>query len=291
MKQDAFSGLHPAVNFIYFAVVMVFGMVIQHPVFLAAGLLGAICYYLLLRGIRGLKFLLALVPLLLGVAAVNPLFNREGETVLFYIFGSPYTFESLVYGMVLSAVLLNMVLWFQCFGAVMTGDKFTSLFGNLIPALSLLLVMILRMVPGLIRKGQQITQARKSLGKGFSGNTKDNIREAGAILGCLTTWALEGGIVTADSMRSRGYGTAKRTGFMIYRMHARDCCLLGLTLILTAAVSVVMSTGGTTAAFTPRWHIAPVHPSGLIAYGALTLIPTLFHLQEALSWHISRSGI
>ena len=34
-----------------------------------------------------------------------------------------------------------------------------------------------------------------------------------SILGALTSWALEGSVVTADSMRSRGYGTSKRTSF------------------------------------------------------------------------------
>ena len=286
MKRDAFSGYHPAVNFIFFLAVLGFGVVILHPAFLITGLTGAFPYYLLLRGSKGLKQILLMMPLFLAVILLNPLVNRDGATVLFLLFGKPYTLEALIYGAVLSGMFLTMILWFSCYSAVMTGDKFTSLFGNLLPSLSLLLVMIFRMVPSLIRKGKQITGARQSIGKEMNGKA-----EAMRVLGCLTTWALEGSIVTADSMRSRGYGTAKRTSFMIYRMSSRDWGVLSATAVLSAALIAFISLGHTTATFTPDWFIAPISPISLILYGLLTLIPTLLRLQEALSWHISRSKI
>lgn len=286
MKRDAFSGYHPAVNFIFFLAVLGFGVVILHPAFLLAGLVGAFSYYLLLRGRKGLKQILLMMPLFLAVILLNPLINRNGTTVLFLLLGKPYTLEALIYGAVLSGMFLAMILWFSCYSSVMTGDKFTSLFGNLLPSLSLLLVMIFRMVPSLIRKGRQITGARQSIGKELAARA-----EAMTVLGCLTTWALEGSIVTADSMRSRGYGTAKRTSFMIYRMALRDWGLLIAILVLSAALIAVISLGHTTATFTPDWYLAPISPIGLLLYGFLALIPTLLHLQEALSWHISRSKI
>lgn len=286
MKRDAFSCLHPAVNFIFFIGALGFGVVIQHPAFLIAGILAAASYYILLKGINGAKGMFAILPLMILVTALNPLINRNGQTVLFHVFGAPYTLEALVYGGVLSGMFLTMILWFGCYSAVMTGDKFTSLFGNLIPSLSLLLVMIFRMVPNLIRKGKQITGARESIGKEMSGAA-----EAMTVLGCLTTWALEGSIVTADSMRSRGYGTAKRTSFMIYHMTARDWALLGIMVLLAAIMIAVMASGKTTATFTPEWYIAPISVGGLCVYCAYLLIPTLLHIEEALIWHISRSRI
>lgn len=286
MKRDAFSGYHPAVNFIFFLCVLAFGVVILHPAFLAVGMVGAFTYYLLLHGTPGLKRIGMMLPLFLAVALLNPLINHNGQTMLFTVFSLPYTKEALIYGIVLCSMFLTMILWVGCYGAVMTGDKFTSLFGNLLPSLSLLLVMIFRMVPSLIRKGKQITGARQSIGKDMNGKT-----EAMSVLGCLTTWALEGSIVTADSMRSRGYSTSKRTSFMIYRVSLRDLGLLTATLALSAALIAVISLGHTTATFTPDWYLTPICPIGLLLYGFLGLIPTLLHLQEALSWHISRSKI
>ena len=286
MKRDAFSAYHPAVNFIFFLAMIGFGVVVLHPAFLIVGMAGALAYYLLLHGIPGLKRMAMMLPIFLLVALFNPLINRNGQTVLFTVFSIPYTKEALIYGIVLGGMFLTMLLWVNCYGTVLTGDKFTSLFGNLLPALSLLLVMIFRMVPSLIRKGKQISGARQSVGKDFS-----NKQEAVTVLGCLTTWALEGSIVTADSMRSRGYGTAKRTSFMIYRMNKRDWILLITTLLLSATMIVCITAGYTTATFTPQWFIAPVSPVSLALYGLLSFIPTLLRLQEGLVWHISRSKI
>lgn len=293
MKRDAFSCCHPAVNFIFFVGALGFGMVIQHPAFLIAGILAAVSCYGLLRGVSGMKGMPAILPLMVLVTAANPLINHNGKTVLFHVFGNPYTLEALIYGAVLAGMFFTMLLWFGCYSAVMTGDKFTSLFGNLIPSLSLLLVMIFRMVPNLMRKGRQITDCRKSIGKGVAedGSRTEKARGGMTVLGCLTTWALEGSIVTADSMRGRGYGTGRRTSFMIYRMTPRDWALLVAMMLLAAMVIAAMAAGSTRATFTPEWYIAPVDYPGLMAYSAFMLIPTLLHLQEALIWHISRSGI
>ena len=224
MSMDAFSKRHPLVNFIFFLGAIGFGVVIQHPVYLAVGFLCGTTYYLLLNGRKGMKMLLGLLPLFLIMTAINPLFNTYGATLLFYVFGRPYTLEALYYGMAIAAVFVVMLIWFGCYNAVLTSDKFTSLFGNLIPALSLLLVMVLRMIPNLMRKARQFAGARKSIGKGSAENAtnKEKLIDGMTILSALTDWALEGGVVTGDSMRSRGYGSAKRSSFMIYRMTGID---------------------------------------------------------------------
>ena len=287
--KDAFSKCHPAVNFLFFVGAIAFGVLIQHPVYLAAGILCGCVYYLLLNGRKGGKLLLALLPLFLFLTFINPLFNTRGDTVLFLFFGKPYTLEALIYGAVVAGIFVDMILWFGCYNKVLTSDKFTSLFGNLIPALSLLLVMVLRLIPSFIRKARQITGARSSIGKG-AGETstgREKVMDGMTILSALTDWALEGSVVTADSMRARGYGAARRTSFRIYRMTSRDWELLGLSLVL--AVIVILA-GGTAAAYTPELYIAPFS-WGFVAYCAYLLIPTALHIKEAFQWHILRSRI
>ena len=296
MSMDAFSKRHPLVNFIFFLGAIGFGVVIQHPVYLAAGFLCGTTYYLLLNGRKGIKMLLGLLPLFLIMTAINPLFNTYGATLLFYVFGRPYTLEALYYGMAIAAVFVVMLIWFGCYNAVLTSDKFTSLFGNLIPALSLLLVMVLRMIPNLMRKARQFAGARKSIGKGSGDNAtnKEKITDGMTILSALTDWALEGGVVTGDSMRSRGYGSAMRTSFVVYRMTGIDSFLLVIQCVLILAVLGTALTGGTTATYTPDFYIAPVsgmHILGLVAYCAYLSIPTVLHIKEAIQWHISRSKI
>ena len=291
MKRDAFSACHPAVNFIFFLGAIGFGVVIQHPAYLAAAWGASALYYLLLKGRSGWKTLLGMVPLFAVLSAVNPLFNHLGEHVLCHVFGKPYTLEALCYGLAVAAMFVVMMLWFGCYNVVMTGDKFTSLFGNLIPSLSLLLVMVLRMVPNLLRKARQISGARRSVGMGQGAGRREKMAETVTVLGALTDWALEGSIVTADSMRARGYGTARRSSFMIYRMTGRDWGLLAAELALAGLVIAFAAGGGVAAAYTPALDIAPVSVPGLAAYCAYLLIPAALHLKEVLQWHILRSGI
>ena len=292
MRNDAFSKCHPAVNFLFFVGAIGCGVVIQHPAYLLAGLITGAVYYLLLNGRKGWKTILGMLPLFALLTAMNPLFNIHGETALFHIFGRPYTFEALLYGAAIAAMFVSMLLWLGCYNKVLTSDKFTSLFGNLIPAISLLLVMVLRMVPNFIRKTQQIIGARRSIGKGTgeAAVNKEKLNDGMTVLGALTSWALEGSVVTGDSMRARGYGCTKRSSFMIYRMTATDCLLLSIMATLFAVTIAAACLGQMTATFTPTLDIAPVS-GGVIAYTGYLLIPTALHIKEAIQWHISRSQI
>ena len=290
--KDAFSKCHPAVNFMFFAGAIGATVMIQHPVYLATGIVTGMVYYLLLNGPKGWKMLLGLVLLFLLLTAINPLFNTYGETTLFFLFGRPYTLQALYYGAAMASVLIAMLIWFGCYNKVLTSDKFTALFGNLIPAVSLLLVMVFRMVPNFMRKAIQFIGARKSIGKGAGENAtyKEKLHDGMTVLGALTTWALEGSVITGDSMRARGYGTEKRSSFMIYSMTAIDWMLVMMIPVLLALVIVAACFGQMAASYTPRFTVAPLS-WGIIPYGLYLLIPTFLHIKEAIQWHISRSKI
>ena len=291
MEMDAFSKRHPAVNFLFFLGAIGCAVVIQHPAYVGLGIVCGCAYYLLLHGRKGLGGIAGMLPICLILIFLNPLFNTYGEHVLLTCFGRPYTLEALLYGLAIGGVFLQMLLWFGCYNAVLTSDKFTSLFGNLIPSLSLLLVMVLRMIPNLLRKADQILGARRSIGRGTNGDTKEKLKDGFAALGALTSWALEGSVAAADSMRSRGYGTGKRSSFMIYRLTGEDRVLL---ILLPVLLLPALLLGTRKAEFTPVMDIAPVRGRNFLAlafYGAYLLIPTVLHIKEALQWHISRSRI
>ena len=289
---DAFSKCHPAVNFLFFVGAIGMSVVIQHPAYLFAGIATGAIYYLLLNGRKGFTTILGLLPMFLILTAINPLLNTMGETPLWYPFGRPYTMEALFYGGALASMFVIMMLWFGCYNKVLTSDKFTSLFGSLIPSISLLLVMILRMIPNFIRKTQGIIGARKSIGKGAGegASTKEKVRDGMTVLSAMTSWALEGSVVTGDSMRARGYGCAKRTSFMIYRMKAFDWFLVAVMVALLALTITALCLGQAAAAFVPQIHLAPTS-WGLVSYSCYLLIPTALHIKEAIQWHISRSRI
>ena len=55
-NRDAFASYHPAVNFLYFALVLLFAMCLMHPVSLGVTLAAAISYNVYLNGRKGARF-------------------------------------------------------------------------------------------------------------------------------------------------------------------------------------------------------------------------------------------
>ena len=114
------------------------------------------------------------------------------------------------------------------------------------------------------------------------------------VIGVLTSWALEGSITTSDSMRSRGYGTSKRTSFMVYRMTATDWISAFVMLVLLSIVIFFAANGGMNAEFLPERNIAPIkgiNTIGFIAYLGYLLIPAALNIREVVQWNISKSKI
>ena len=178
--MDAFSKRHPAVNFLFFVGVFLLSVAVRHPVYQLMGLVTGAIYYFLLNGRQGAKPLVWLLPTFLLLTLVNPLLNTQGQTPLFQLFGRPYTLEALLYGGALALMFVTVMLWFGCYNKVLTSDKFTALFGSRIPAISLLLVMVLRLVPNFLRKLRQLRGARQTIGKGAADNA--SLEPTGAII-------------------------------------------------------------------------------------------------------------
>lgn len=291
MGNDGFSKCHPLTNFLFFLGAICFGVLFQHPAYLGCALVCSGLYYMLLHGRKGFKSIGLMLPLLIVIALINPLFNTRGEHILFSILGRPYTLEALGYGLAVGTTLLITLLWFGCYQQIITTDKFISLFGNLAPSLSLLLVMVLRLIPGLQSKAKQIADARRCIGKGAeNGSVKEKTSHGMTVLLTLSGWALEGGIVTADSMKSRGYGTAKRSCFHTYRIKRSDGLLLTVMAIIAGLTIYGAATGSVYAVYTPRFFAAPVSVF-LPIYCTFLLIPVGIHLKEALLCRIFISKI
>lgn len=293
--QDAFSGFHPLVNFAFFLAAVLCGMFFMHPVFLGISLVCSLAYSLYLGGRKSLKFsLLYMLPLLLLVAVLNPLLNHEGATILLYINDNPLTLEAILYGAASAVMFVSMLLWFSCYNAVMTSDKFLYLFGRVIPSLSLVLSMTLRLVPRLRAQLRVISHAQKCVGRDASqGNVVRRVRNGGKILFILITWALENAVDTADSMRSRGFGLRGRTAFSNYRFDARDRAAMGILAGLFAVVLAGLFAGQNTAVYFPLVTLPPLTPFSFVVYAAyavLLLFPLIVNLQEAIVWRRLKSA-
>ncbi|MEK5438929.1 MULTISPECIES: energy-coupling factor transporter transmembrane component T [Paenibacillus] len=288
--KDSFSTFHPFVNFLYFVVVLLFSMVFMHPIFQVIALISAVVYSFMLKGKKAIRFnLLYMIPFLLFMAVMNPVFNHQGVTILFYLNnGNPITKESILYGVAAACMFVTVIIWFSCYNVVMTSDKFIYIFGKILPALSLIFSMVLRFVPRYLAQIKVISNAQKCIGRDVTqGNLLARARNGITILSIMTTWALENAIETADSMKSRGYGLPGRTSFSIFRLDARDKVALLIMIGLIAMVAIGAAMGENTMRYYPSIKASAITPFSIlvyIAYFALCMIPVLINMVEAMKW-------
>ena len=281
---------HPAVNFLYFVLVIAFSMCLTHPVCLLLSVCGAVIYHAVLLGPRSLrKSAVWMVPMAVLAAVINPAFTHQGVTILAYLpSGNPLTLESMLYGLASAALLSATLLWFTCYNAVMTSDKFIYLFGRVIPALSLVLSMTMRFVPRFRTQLHTVAQAQKYMGRDTeNGSLLRRTKNAMKVFSIMVTWSLESAIETADSMKSRGYGEKGRTAFSIYRMDDRDRGLLAWLIFCGAYVFCGVLAGGLRFRYYPSLAGAPVTPmtvSFFVVYFLLCLTPAALDLAAARQW-------
>ncbi len=287
-----FADHNPAAVAAYFLCAAGVAMFLMEPVILALSLMGALIA-LILAG-EGRKWQLHLMTLLLfaGMTLVNPLLSHNGVTVLFVLNHNPVTLEALVYGAAAGGMIAAVMTWFRAFSALMTSDKLLYIFSALSPKLALMLSMALRYVPLFGRQARSIQQSQQALGLYREDSLVDRARGGLRVFSVMVTWTLENGIITADSMTARGYGTGRRSRFSLFRWTRADVVLLTLSLLLTALTLWGMA--GRPFVYYPVLAAPSLDARMGLAYssyGLLTLLPALITGKEALKWHCLRSRI
>lgn len=296
-NKDTFSGYHPLVNFLYFGLTIGFSMFFMHPVCLAISLCCAVCYYIYLTDRKSVGFLIRYaLPMMFITAIINPAFNHQGSVILYYLpTGNPLTLESIFYGLAAAAMLISVLLWFSCYTAVMTSDKFVYLFGRIIPAMSLVLSMTLRFVPKFKAQFEAVKEAQAGIGRDMAkGSLWKRLRCALTCFSIMITWSLENAIETADSMKGRGYGLKGRTAFSIYTLTDRDKSVLGWfgfcgIYLLSGSLS-----GGLFWRYFPSIRgmlTEPLTISFQIIYFALCITPIIINKTEERTWQSLQSKI
>ena len=294
---DAFSKLHPTVNFIFFAFVLMLSMFVMNPVCLALSLVCAFVNAVYLNGIKTVKLCLKFImPMMLLIIIINPVFNHQGVTILTYFpWDNPLTLESIIYGIASAALLSSVVLWFSVFNSVITSDKLVYLFGRIIPSLSLVLSMSLRFVPKFSAQFKNVRNAQRCIGRDISdGSVINRIKNGIRIISIMLSWSMENAIETADSMKSRGFGLKGSTAYSIYRFDRRDLPVLIIVALLGVTVSVSAITGVIDFNYYPsiKGNLTDaLSLATFFLYGILMLIPTILNAWEGIKWKRLRSAI
>lgn len=273
-----FERCHPAVNLLFFAIVMAATATFQHPVFLTVSFLCACAYSIHRNKRKAALFALCLIPCATVYALYYSSFHHFGMTVLRRNFiGNNMTLESLVYGFVLGITVSGICIWMSCVYSVFSTDKTVYLFSRISPRLSLFLAILLRMVPRIKKEAKKIHTAQLGIGRGINqGNLLQRIRNALRILSMLITWTIESLINSSGAMRSRGSSLRGRTAFSIYRFDHRDRAYVFVMFLCITLTVMAVILGYTDMAYDPLILWKPVTADAVLfylGYAGLCLMP------------------
>ena len=281
----AIERLNPIALTIYFLLVSGRVMFSNDPVLLCCSLMGALALHFALYGLTGWKTHGYTIALFVAMALMNPIFNHNGATVLFVMNDNPVTLEACLYGLSAAGMIVAVLYWFRAFSFVMTSDKLLYVFGGISPRLALLLSMTLRYVPLFGAQARKVSQAQKALGLYKEDNIVDSFKAGLRVFSVMVTWTLENGIITADSMTARGYGTGRRSRYSLFRWRTEDALFLILSLVL-CTLSAIFDRA---VVYYPLLQIAPLTVRatiGYVAYGMLACMPVFICGKEAVKWRV-----
>lgn len=247
VRARPFSQPHSATLALYYVGVLAVTFLAFHPVVSAISLAGALLCAARQQGLAPTaRHLASRLPLALLVAAANPLFSASGSTLLFKLGPISVYLESLAWGACLATVLVASLTWFGCAAAGLTQERLLGLFGGVMPTTALALSLTARLVPQLVRRGQQAQEAARAC---TAAPSVSPVRPAHVLVG----WALEDSLVAADSMRARGWGaTDERSRYRLERFGLRDALHVVLVLLLLAASAFLVWVACTQFRFYPR---------------------------------------
>lgn len=266
------SRSHPLCCFLYLVAVLGVTIFTREPLLLMMSAVGA-AFVLALSGMARHTLWLPLIVIV--TAAVNPVFVHRGDTVLFFVGNLAITLEAIVYGAVFGLVLAAAAGWSITAAKYMTSDKYIWIFGRVLPTSGLVLSCGLRLVPLFIRRSREFSDA-----SGESG-VKPSLKAFSAAVG----YSAEQAMVSADSMRARGYGTAKRTSYSLYRFGLSEGLQLSVTALLFSAAIVLMCCGAGRFEFYPALSYTGAQPIDIALYavfGVLCAMPSAAIVYEKI---------
>ncbi len=262
-------------------------MLVEHPVVLAAVLVAVLGAA---RGAgvgadlrRTARFA---VPLALLFALINPFVVRDGLTVFLRLGEVPpfgqidLTVEALVYGLVLGARVLVVMLAFVLFSATVDPDELLRLLRRVSVHSAMTAVLATRLMPVLTRDAQRLEEARRCRAD-FGGSGP---RARLAVFRAVSTGALDRAMDVAATLEVRGYGlpTAGRGGRGDRPWSRHDRAFAAAGGVLTALLVWAL--------VTPVADFA-AYPELSLALGTRELVLVVLLLAVALTPFADRRGI
>ena len=285
--MTAFHDYNPLSLLFYFAAVLIIVMFCMNPIIIGLSLFGALMFCIFSKSVKSIKTHLFFICLLFITAIINPIFYHNGVTVLFVMNNNPITLESLIYGVSSGVMIVSVLYWFCSFSHVFTSDKLQYVFGAFSPKLSLIFSMTLRFIPLFGRQAKRVSATQKAMGLYKEDNIIDSVKGGANVFSVMVTWALENGIITADSMAARGYNTGRRSFYARYRFRKADVLLTVFTALLFAVVITALALKKLQFTYYPAISLGEsgiLGTAAYIAYGILVMLPAIIDLGGNMRW-------
>jgi len=265
----------------------------ENPIIRVLSLITGFIYYAMINGKNTHKGLWMLAIPFVGML-INPIFNHNGASTLFVLNNNPVTLEAALYGLSSGIMISATLIWFSCFTKMMTSDKLLYIFGSISPKLALILSMTLRYIPLYKKQITKTNNAQKAMGLYKEENAIDKLKGGMRVFSVMVTWALENGVITADSMTARGYGVGKRSHFAIFSWTKADYILLASELSLFAISLITLFSDTFNFEYYPYINTPAITTFSIVVYVCfliLTIIPEYLQIKEEAKWKSLTSKI
>ena len=288
-----FTVLHPAVYMIYYLILIIFAFLFNDPYYLISFLM-FISILILLQGMGSefMNLIKFFIPMSLLIIILNPLVSHAGVTQIHIIGNFFITLEALVYGILMSLSFLIILLLFASYNIAISYQEMLYVFSKRFPNISMIIIMALRFIP-------LLNYRLSELNKVFRIKTSLNIDEdeekyvekvknAAKMLAVVVSWSLEESMLTAKSMKARGYGIAKRTSYLSFNFRKIDYYFILVVLISSVICIIGLLQGQGRIEIYPQLEFSFYKNILNIYYFSflVLLLPIIYlEFKERLLWH------
>jgi energy-coupling factor transport system permease protein len=286
-----FSAFHPVVNFCYYTGSIALIMLLMHPILLVVALVIILAIHYFTDHFNNLKqwlFLIIITGTLIQI--MNPIFNERGRHLLFSLWGHRITLEATLYGGMSALSIISIMAVFVSYNTIMSPNKLLYLFSKFLPQFAILLMLTLRFIPLMRRRLVEISEVQMSKGNRINqGPLKERISKGMLYIQVLVTYSLEEAILTADSMKARGYGHFKRTSYEYYLWRKSDKIAIIYLVVLLVATLYGRYLGLGLLTIYPIMEPISLDPNEMVIllFSVLFLsFPLLVEIGEVVRWRL-----
>lgn len=286
--------IHPAVYVTYYLLLVVLAFLYNDPYYLISFLI-CISALITLQGISTefksvIRFF---IPMSILIIILNPLTSKVGTTQIYLVGGYFITLEALVYGILMSLSLLIILLLFASYNRAVSYQEMLYLFSKRFPHISMIIVMALRFIPLLSYRLTEVNKIFKFNEENYedrenSGSRTEKLKRTAQMLAVVVSWSLEESMLTAKSMKARGYGVAERTSYLSFKYRKIDILFILLILAtLTVCIAGLAQGYGRIEIYPTLNFYINENMFNIYYFAFLILLLPLIYLEfkERLIWH------